>query len=261
MANVYHKMLKKSTSKDYKENIIAGLQKELSDSAHTLNIDLFDITKSITTRRSKLDVESLLKYYVINQLLKDIPGNQPNSIVEKQYELTANKNYRKDPSTNQYYRLSGEKWVLDETITLVNDDGSYVVSEKRPNSSFVYKKEYDENDSLQNIQIIDSNGKVVSNRTQVIAMLGLRKEVARKYKYSGYSGESNDVVAALLNKISSARETGYYMDQNYNLFWWNQGQKCFVRNNDELDISPLLVDYIFENNSSIVIRKEYTGIK
>ena len=259
MANVYHKILSKNISRDYTESIITGLQRELTDSANYLNRNVYDMTRGMSTRRFGLDVDSLLKYYVINQMLKEIPENNSKALIKKQYFPTANKNYYKDIKTNQYYKKSGDEWVLAENVVQVNENGSYVVLEKHQTTNYMQKKVYDISDLLVSIQVTTSEGRVISNMLRVVDILDLRKEVARKYKYSGYSGNSNDILAAILNKFSGVKETGFYMDKYYNLFFWDEKQKCFVKYNDEYR-SPLLVDYVFEN-TNVVIRKEYTGAK
>ena len=259
MSNVYYKVLNKNISSNYTEKIIAGLQRELSDSTKSLNEDLFDVTRSISTRRTNLDMDSLLKYYVINQLLKNIPEQaQDKHIIKTKYVKTANDKYRKDPTEDKYYRLSGEEWVPANDISEVNEDGSYVVSEKK-NNSYIYRKVYDVNDNLISVQVLYYDGKVVKSMSQVVELMNMKKEFAKKFKYSGYSGDSHDIIAAILNKFSSPKETGYYMDQHYYLYSWDARKKCFMRNFDDYNNSPLLRDYEFNNHS--VIRKEYTGVR
>lgn len=260
MANVYFKVLNRNISRQYTENIISGLQRELSASTRVLNQDLFDVSGSFLAKKNGLNVEGLLKYYLINQILKNDPAEKLKLDTDGKYMRTANPNYYIDLSTNKFYKKSGKDWVLAEDVVKVNHDGSYVVNEIKNNSSYIYKKVFNVNDALISLQLIDPDGHVVKSKYQVIELTGMRKEYAQKYKYSGYSGNSNDIMAAVLNKFSNPVETGYYMDRCYNLFKWDERKKCFVRNLNDFHASPLLIDYDFSNNKQ-VIRKEYTGIR
>ena len=87
----------------------------------------------------------------------------------------------------------------------------------------------------------------------------MKKEYVYQHKYNGYCGESSDLVASLLNKLSAPVESGYYMDKTCQLYKWSELKKCFIRKADEFN-SPLLTDYDFSKNN-IVIRKEYSGKK
>lgn len=261
MANVYYKILNRNIRTNYTENIISGIQRELYASARVLNEDLFDVSQSLNAKRSGLDVDSLLKYYLINQLLKTLPENtkDENKIV-KNYLKTANKKFRKDPyKEDVYYTWTEDKWIVAENVIKVNDDGSYIVNEQRENSHYVYSRHYSIDDVLLSIQIINPEGKIVHNKLHAAELLNLRQEFVLKHKYSGYSGNSSDVIAEILNKFSSPIETGLYMDRYYNLFKWNNKEKCFYKL-DSNEQSPLLTDYDFRESKK-VIKKEYTGIK
>lgn len=259
MANVYYKILGGNIRTDYTEHIITGIQRELYASAKIIDEDLFDVSRGLTTKRSGLDVDSLLKYYVINQLLKTLPANENDkSDVKKQYVKTAHNKYYKNVKDDKYYEWSGERWVIAAGVSLVNNDGSYVISEKQT-SAYTYEKLYGNDDILISMRIINPEGKVVSNMAQVVELLNLRQEYVLRYKYSGYSGNSNDIVASILNKFSSPIETGFYMDKYYNLFKWNKKEKSFIKVESH-NQAPLLIDYDF-GQSRKVIKKEYTGIR
>ena len=197
MANVYFKIINKNISRSFTEQIISGLQRELSDSTKILNEDLFDATRLIGTRRSGLDVNSLLKYYVINQILKEVPENKPENKTCEQYLPTANENFHKNSSDNKYYKKAGDKWILAEAVTNVYSDGSYEISEKKNNFAYTFKKVFDIEDRLISVQVISHSGSVVKSMEQVVELMNLKKEFARRFKYSGYSGNSNDIVAAV----------------------------------------------------------------
>ena len=112
---------------------------------------------------------------------------------------------------------------------------------------------------LTKLQLITSYGTAESNKHNAAEILNMRREFAKKHKYSGYSGNSSDLVASLLNKISAPVETGFYMDRACNFYKWSEYEKAFIRNLQYEQHSPLMRDYEFEENS-IVIKKEYTGI-
>lgn len=261
MANVYFKVLNRNLSRQYSENIISGLQKELSLSTRALNNDLFQVSSNILAKRNNLDIDGLLKYYLINKILKNIPDENFGLKSERQYVRTKNKKYYRDATTNKYYEKNDKnEYVLAENLVKVNEDASYVINEKRTNSGYTYQKVYNAGDLLISMQIFNPEGKVITSKHQAIELAGMRKEFALKHKFSGYSGNSNDILATVLNKFSTPVATGYYMDKYYNLFSWDDRKKCFIRNLNDIHISPLLIDYDFKDNKQ-VIRKEYTGIR
>jgi len=261
MANVYFKVLNKNTSRKYTESIMESLQRDLVASAKTLTEDVFDITRPMSTKRVGLDVDNLLKYYILNQMMKDLPKEKLAKKAEIRLVRTGNNNYRKDVTTNEYYKLSNENvWIPAKEISQVNEDGSYVIDEKRSNTAFLNRKTYDTFGELISIQVINRFGKVIFDKEQAVQMLGLRKEFVLKHKYSGFSGNSTDMVAAIMNQFSSPKQTGYYMDNYYNLYTWDERKKCFMKNKDNFNKSSLLIDYEFGQNGK-VIRKEYTGVR
>ena len=182
MANVYFKVLNRNIRNQYAENIISGLQKELSASAMILNEDLFDVSRTIGTHRVGLNVDSLLKYYLINQILRNMPEENKEKNIVRKLAFTPNKKYKKDLTTNKYYELYGKEWVLAKDVVQVNQDGSYIINETKTNSTYVYKKVYSVNDALLSIQVIDPEGRIVNNMNQAIELIGLRKELANGNK-------------------------------------------------------------------------------
>ena len=87
----------------------------------------------------------------------------------------------------------------------------------------------------------------------------MKKIYTQKFKYSGYSGESFDIIASFLNKLHTPLQTDNFMDKFCNFYIWSEKNSCFTRNFSAESKSPLLTDYEFSSN--IVIQKEYTGIK
>lgn len=260
MANVYYKILNRSISTNYAENVISDLQKELLNSTEVYREDLFDLTNKMKTKRNGLDIDSILKYYVVNQILKNAAQEAKEEQNKNKFVNTRNNNIKRNLNENKYYKLSGEKWVPADNISEVLEDGSYVVNDKKKNSGYVYKKTYSADDKLLSVQLIGRNGRIVNNKAEVIELMEMKKEFAQRFKYSGYSGNSNDFVAAILNKFSAPYETGYYMDSHYNLLKWCDRDRCFYANIEDCNNSPLLTDYEFENSRK-VIRREYTGIR
>lgn len=251
MSNKYSEMLNKKIEAQYREDIISSLQKNLSVSSETIDDTIYELVKN-NRSNSKLNIDTLLKYYLLNQILQEKQ--------EEKEELldTTNPNIKKD-AENNYYRFTKGAWNIDECILEVYDDGSYLLEEKRTNFSYKIHKVCSIEDKVQTIQLINPMGQIETNKVYAIEILGLRKEYVQRYKYSGYSGNSTDIIASILNKLSSPVETGFYMDKSCNLYKWNATKKCFVRNTYADNQSPLLADYEFEKNC-IVIKKEYTGI-
>ena len=259
MANTYFKMLNISTRDQFKENIITEVQRNLTASAKKINESLYDAVADIKSNKvsgKDLDINILLKYYMINQFLKETKEEVPT---KQKLEETANPNIKFDKVENKFYKLTDKTFEVAETIKEVNKDGSYIVIEEKINSSYKTKKVYDKNDILTKLQLITSYGTAESNKHNAAEILNMRREFAKKHKYSGYSGNSSDLVASLLNKISAPVETGFYMDRACNFYKWSEYEKAFIRNLQYEQHSPLMRDYEFEENS-IVIKKEYTGI-
>ena len=262
MANVYFKIMNKSLANEYSNKIINALQDELAASANIIHENLYDELHSASKRtplirNNTLDINNILKYYIINQVLNE-SKNKKN--INNRYVATPNKNYVKDPFKNEYYRITENGIKPAENIKEIRKDGSYVIIEKVSNSCFTTKKIYDNNDEVLSIQLLKRDGTVVNSKIQVVELMGMRKEYTYRYKYAGYSGNSNDILTAFMNRLCAPVETGYYMDKRYNLFSWDEHTKCFYRKMQDSELTPLLFDYEFEN-SQRVIRKEYTGIK
>lgn len=251
MSNKYSEMLNKKIEAQHREDIISSLQKNLSVSSEAIDDSIYELVKN-NRSNSKLNIDTLLKYYLLNQILQEKPE-------EKQELLdTTNPNIKKD-TENHYYRFTKGTWNIDECILEVYDDGSYLEQEKRTNFSYKIQKVCTIDDKVKSIQLINPMGQVETNKIYAVEILGLRKEYVQRHKYSGYSGNSIDIIASILNKLQPPVETGYYMDRSCNLYKWSESKKCFIRNSHIDHLSPLLADYDFEK-SNIVIKKEYTGI-
>ena len=79
-------------------------------------------------------------------------------------------------------------------------------------------------------------------------------------KLRDISGHSTDFIASIKNKLSSPIDTEMFLDKYCNCYKWSFKKKAFVRNISANTTSPLLVDYEYLSNGS-VLKKEYTGIK
>lgn len=256
MANTYFKMLNNSVKNEFTNNIISEVQRDLQASSRILKNDIFESVKEISNSNNikDFDINNLLRYYVLNQILKD---SKQEIDTKPKYEDTANINIKKDKENN-YYRYINNEYVPAKNIQTVNEDGSYITIETRQNSSFKVKRFYNNNDQAINVQILGTNNSFVG-KLETVELLGLKKVYTQKFKYSGYSGESSDVIATVLNKICAPRDTDSYMDKSCNFYKWSETRKCFERNFMAESKSPLLTDYEFSNK--IVIQKEYTGIR
>ena len=262
MANTYFKMLNNSVQNKYTESIIVDVQNDLKLSARFGGANLYDMLLEIKDGNvdDKFDINTLLKFYVLNQLIKDGDVvSKENKTIEPEFIDTPNSNIKINKESNKYFRLINGNYEEADDIEFVYDDGSYSVIEQQRSSSLKIRKVYTVSDSILSVQLLDSFKNVIDNEAQVSELLGMKKEYAKKHKYSGISGQSSDLVASFLNKLTSPVETGCYMDKRGCLYKWNSLKKCFFRNYQVECKSPLLVDYEFKNNT--VIRKEYTGIK
>ena len=261
MKNTIQKNFNDNISNQYKDNIIANIQKNLKDTTQELNNNIFDLINEINADNldsKDINVNALLKYYVFNQLLENQKEKEEEKF--KKFLDTKNPTIKKNEEDNKYYKLFNNEYIPLGNIVEIFEDGTYIKIEKITHSLYKTKNFYNSDHSLTSIQLLNPQGAVVSNKWQAAEILGLRKEVAQKFKYSGFSGNSNDIIATVLNKITPPSETGYYMDKTCNFYKWCEIRKTFISQNQKFAHSPLLTDYSFEK-SSIVIRKEYTGIK
>lgn len=255
MTNCYYKMLSNKINAGCKDEFISGLQSELRQSITSENEDLYSmITNLSSANGSKLDINLLLKYYMLNQIIE---GNN-NKDNKASYKDTKNPNIKVDKN-GTYYRITENDVIKEERIQTVYEDGSYVVNEKRHTDAFKILKTYNINDQILSIKVVDAMGKPNSNKIVAAELIGLRKEFKKKYKHSGYSGNSKDMVATLRNMFSTPIETGYYIDFHCAFYRWQYSISSFVRVFERESDSPLLVDMEFRDNGT-VLRQEYTGI-
>ena len=256
MSKSYYRSLNNSIKTSYKEKFIAGLHEELKHSVRSEGDDLFSMINNLehNNKSSKLDINLLLKYYMLNQLME----NSAEEVVKQEYIDTNNPSIKKDEN-GKFYRVNGNSLVLDENIISVKEDGSYIFQEKQNVNSIKIQKIFDVNDKTVSVQVIDITGNKVMNKNLAAELIGLKREFKKKYKYSGYSGNSRDMIAGIRNMLSTPVETGYFMDFHCTFYKWSQINSCFVRAVERDSDSPLLVDIEFRDNGTI-IRQQYTGI-
>lgn len=257
MANTYFKVLNNQTQDKFKEDIISNLQYQLKCDCREITRDIIASTHHASERRNtnNIDINTLIKYYLLEQLSKD---SNINLFDNKNLAETPNPDIKKEINSEKYYMLSDNSYKHIPKIVGVNDDGTYVTNEKKSTSEYKIKRVYSLDHKPLKLQLISPNGELVSDKWQAVEILGLKKEFKYKYKYSGYSGQCFDIVSTVLNCITKPLETGLYMDTLYNFYKWNGELKLFERIS-ELNNSPLLTDYEFKP-SNIIIRKEYLGM-
>lgn len=260
MVNTYYKHLNTALNDSGKNEFIKNIQRDLTDSAKLLNDSVDELITEFNCNKlnKNLDINSLLKYYLLNQILKNETENIKAS--EEIFQKTANSNIYKKINTNEYYWLKNGEYKLDEEIELVNEDGSYNKIKRFSTSSYKIRNYYSIDNKIVAFQLISPTDLIVNNKWQIIEILNLRKELVNRYKYSGFSGNSSDIVASLLNKLNPPVESGLYMDRHYNLLKWQPKDSKFLLVTNTNIVSPLLCDYSFETRG-IVIKKEYTGIR
>ena len=261
MPNTYYKILNNAVKKKYNENLIGDIQRDLSRSVKMMNDNLYDEISELKNTEN-IDIEILLKYYAISQILKDtksehLSKKQKNENIVRGLESTANPNFKKD--SNLYYRIISDDSIEPmPDIKYIFEDGSYSKEKRLSFSAYILITRYNIEDIVIAMQLIDPGGTVVDNKHYAAEILGMRKEYIQRFKYSGFSGNSNDILAAVANKVCSPIESGYYIDKHFHFYRWSDKQKMFIRNTKLELYSPLLTDYVFDGGKK-GIRKEYTG--
>lgn len=259
MANTYYKLINNNLASKYSHDIVDSIQKDLYTELNkhkTCN----NFTKR-TGLEKKIDINTLLTYYFLDQILSKRNTMQflEEEIEEKvNFRETKNSDIQQCKETGVFYIIKDGERILANNITQVNMDGSYVVIENEHMHSYKIKKEFSREHNLLTMQLIYKNNSVETNKHYAAEILQFKKIFTKKHKYRGYSGNSKDVVASVLNTFSSPIDTGYYMDKYCNCYKWSDTKHSFVRSYKTDSISPLLVDYEFLPNGN-VIKKEYIG--
>jgi len=160
-----------------------------------------------------------------------------------------------------YYQLENQIYEKVPEVVDVADDGSYVLKTPIKNKSTYFQVTYyNGKDVPVDIQVVDINNKRVQSLRVVAKLLNLRKEYVKKFKYSGYNGNSFDVCAKLFNLFVKPFESGCYMDEKYNFYTWDAISSC-LKINIRKDLTPgsaMLSQYEFIDERTVV-RTDYDG--
>ena len=260
MTNTYFKVSKKNLGQEsYFNYLEQELKKDFRESINSnLNEDLYSMVSGIQKnkiRPANIDINTLLKYYIINKLMEN---SEP--LIENKSELinTANPNIKVDKD-GIFYRVQYNKRVAENNIINVHSDGSYDVQELRVYCSFKIVRTFNIDNQMIKISILNNCGTKITDKWQIAEILNLKQEFRTKYKYSGYSGNSKEIIGKVLNKFHKPLPTGYYMDSNCTIWKWNYQQSCYIRVFEREAELPLMSDIEFKSNGT-VIRQEYTGI-
>ena len=282
MKNNFKENLNKKIVNDICKDTILGLQQQLCAEARVNVGDIYDAFKALEKSRglnhlfksTKQSTASKVSYdygLALNIFLQKFLMENKNEIEQmrqcyietQRNELgirqTANPNYyiSKD---NCYYTFDYDKFIKQEHIIDVADDGCYTTKSSIANSEYSVIRVFQPNDSIKYLQMVDKNNRKVSNFKEIIRYLKLKKEVAKRIKRIGYCGKSFDTCADVLNLFYKPIETGYYSDENYNFYRWDYKNSQFVRNIREGSTpgAPNISDYEFMDSKTIV-RTDYNG--
>ena len=258
MSNSYYKVLNSKITSNQESKFINDLHSELRNSIKKDDNDLYTMLADFGKgyKSKNLDINLLLKYYLLNQIIestKETVYNKDNGYID-----TPNPNIKTNKD-GKFFKISDNSVKEDKSIISVDSNGSYTIEEKNCYKLINIIKVIDINDIVISIQVKDNRGNIIRNRELASELVGLRREYKKKYKYSGYSGNSRDMVTHVKNLLSMPIETGYFMDFHCSYYKWLPSTSAFVRMFDRDSESPLLVDIEFQDNGT-VLRQEYTGI-
>ena len=277
MQDNFKENLNRKIAKDYANDIIDGLHKDLRSQINTYGSDIYDIVQDIESNSVSMrsinrgflqdsNIQLALRlflYKFLEENKKDVEDARRNFLVNQIVELnlqkTANDKYLCDNNAN-YYMLVNNKYLRQENIVQINDDGSYLTNERIANSEYYLQKLLTKDDEELELKVFHSETGIVQSLPKVVKILGLKKEVVNKCKKIGYSGNSFDCIANLVNLFNVPTASGYYMCKNCYFWKWSYKEYTLKRDNRAgLSIgSPNLSDYEYKDNN-IVVRTDYTG--
>ena len=261
MANTFYKVSQSYDRENYINTVIQSYEHSHCDLVNlSTNEDLYSLISDIEKHKIKLDkkdVNELLKYYLLKQILE---RDAKQVLNVNKYIKTFNPDIKKDLKGN-YYRVTDNDITEDNSILEVNEDGSYIVRELKDRDSYKVLKTYSDKHELTEIKITSSSGRIIKDQLLVAKVLKLHKEYQTKYRYSGVSGNSNDTLNKILNKFFKPQSTGYYMDVYCSAWKWDNITFSFKRvlSREYANKQPLSVDIKFLNDGT-VLRQEYAGI-
>lgn len=277
MQENFKEKLNRKIANDYANNIISKLHDDLRIETNTLDSNLYDMIQSIETsgrndkRRKReaapeSDLQLALRLFLhkfLEENKKDIEETRRkhivNQIVELKLQKTSNDKYLQDDNGN-YYMLVNNNYLKQENILEIRDDGSYLTNEKIENSEYYLQKLLTKNDEELELRVFHPENGFLQSSTQIVKILGMKKEVVNKYKKNGYSGNSFDYIANLINFFNTPEASGYYMCKNCHFWKWSFKDSSFKRDfrNGLTKGSPELADYEYKDNNT-VIRTDYSG--
>lgn len=249
---------KEQLSKKIVEALTEYMLNNIQDDVKQEISNIYDTINALNPVQS--DDKSQQINYVLQKLLEQnkFSANTTVEEVKHPYQTTANPRFLKDEN-NIHYELIDNKYVQTDVIE-VKSDGSYIEKQNVKYSGFYTLTTYDINNQIINLQLRNKQTNYICSKHETAEILGFKKEYAKKYKYSGYSGQSHDMITALKNIMSTPIETGYYIDKYFRYYKWNFKYNRFEREPENAyeTASPLLVDIEFTTNNT-VIKKEYKG--
>lgn len=277
MQENFKEKLNRKIANDYANNIISKLHDDLRIETNTLDSNLYDMIQSIETsgrndkRRKReaapeSDLQLALRLFLhkfLEENKKDIEETRRkhivNQIVELKLQKTSNDKYLQDDNGN-YYMLVNNNYLKQENILEIRDDGSYLTNEKIENSEYYLQKLLTKNDEELELRVFHPENGFLQSSTQIVKILGMKKEVVNKCKRTGYSGNSFDYIANLINFFNVPEASGYYMCKSCQFWKWSFKDSSFKRDfrNGLTKGSPELADYEYKDNNT-VIRTDYSG--
>ena len=187
------------------------------------------------------------------------------SLLERQKDelglkLTSNERFLIDDE-GVYYQLENQIYEKVPEVIVVNNDGSYVLKTPIRNKSAYFQiTNYNIKDVPTSLSVVDIHDKPIKSLGLIVKLLSLRKEYVKKFKCSGTSGNSCDLIANFLNFFVKPLESGCYMDEKYNFYTWDGLSHCL-----KIDLraglkpgSALLSQYEFIDEKTVV-RTDFDG--
>ena len=146
---------------------------------------------------------------------------------------------------------------MEEKIIEVFDNGYYKTKEVIKGTDKELYTTYNLENHPICLKILCNGSPIYLN--EAIQLLGLKKEMVKQIKRIGYSGNSVDFFANILNSFIPLIESGYYMDKHCRFYKWSYKDFCLKLDirDDKSARGPLLTEY--EHKGKTVIRTDYNG--
>ena len=282
MKNNFKENLNKKIISDISNGTIFGLQNQLSCEARNGMEDIYEAFKALDQGKSSsflsknfyhnirldnnFDYGLALNIFMQKFLMEnknEIENMRYNYIEKQRSELgireTNNPNYYIDRNNN-YYSFDYDKFIKENSIINVEEDGSYITKDAICNSEYYVIKKYTSKDLIKTLYVVDKHERKITKITDAIKLLRLKKEVVKRFKRVGYCGKSFDTCADLLNAFCKPSETGFYSDNKFNFYRWDYKNCQFIRQTREGNTpgAPNISDYE-QKDSKTIVRTDYTG--